>query len=411
MKIGIVGGGLAAAFDIAGTKLERFYHHVFSTDLDLLNLVDELGVQDKLAWYEENNGSWYEGAWHPFSTPKDILTFPPLGLLDRLRLGVGVKWMSMQKDHRPYEKVTARDWIRRVSGETVWKVVWEPLFRAKFGRHADEVAATWFYGRCTARCGVSKEGAPPGKLGYLTGSTQVIVDALEKRLKDKGVRIETANSVREITGDGDRVTGLVHKAGEEAFDRVLVTCATPLLLEMGRNVLPASLVSDLEQFRYHGSVIEVLEMNESLSPKYWMNILDSNSPFLAVIEHTNMVPREQYEGRVIVYLARYLDTDDEFYRLGKDETCAQFEAYLKKVFPDFNPDSVVRRHVMKARYTQPLVTMGYGQRIPPHRLPVGGLYLANMTQIYPQDRGMSYSVGLGRRVAKMLLEDTADHGN
>ena len=47
----------------------------------------------------------------------------------------------------------------------------------------------------------------------------------------------------------------------------------------------------------------------------------------------------------------------------------------------------------------------YASRIPAHRTPIDGLYLANTTQIFPEDRGTNYSVRLGRKVARLLLED------
>lgn len=398
-------GGLASAFDIAGTKLERFYHHVFSTDLDLLYLVDELGLQEKMKWSKDDNGNFYEGKTYPFSPAWRILTFPPLGVLDRLRLAFASKYLSVLKDHKPFESVTAQKWITDKMGERVWKVLWEPLFKAKFGRHYADISMTWFFGRIKARFGPSKKGAPTGHLGYLMGSTQVMVDALQKKLEGRGVRLLSSRGVKKITAEGGKVTGIEDKDGFEAYDRVLVTCATPLFLQMAGDILPGALKSDLEKFLYHGSVIAVLELKESLSPHYWLTILDSSLPFLAIIEQTKMISPENYQGRHIMYLAKYLDTAEPFFSLGSAETLKEFYAQLRKVFPRFDESMVIQAHVMKAEYTQPIVTMGYGSRIPPHALPVRGLYLANMTQIYPEDRGMSYSIGMGRKVAKQMLEE------
>lgn len=400
-------GGLASAFDIAGTKLERFYHHVFSTDLDLLNLVDELGLQDKMRWSADDNGNFFEGKIYTTSPAWRLLLFPPLGILDRLRLAFSAKYLSFLKDHRPFEAVTARDWITKAMGERVWKVMWEPLFKSKFGRHASNISMTWFFGRIKARFGPSKKGAPTGNLGYLMGSTQVMVDALEARLKSNGVRLLSSHPVRRICAENGKISGLETKDGFEACDQVLVTCATPLLLDMEQGILPAKLRSDLEQFIYHGSVIAVLELKQSLSPHYWLTILDSALPFLAIIEQTRMIGPEHYQGRHIMYLAKYLDTAEPFFALGNDGVLKEYYSQLKKVFPAFEESMVEKAHVMRADYTQPIVTMGYGSRIPPHKLPVEGLYLANMTQIYPEDRGMSYSIGLGRRVAAMMLKEKA----
>ncbi len=202
-----------------------------------------------------------------------------------------------------------------------------------------------------------------------------------------------------------RVTGLVSRDGEEDFDRVIVTCSTPEFLGMADGVLPAALRADLEKFEYFGSVVAVLELKASVSPVYWTNVLDTEKPFLAVIEHTRMIPPSEYQGAHILYLARYLDTQDAFFRAPESEVLATYYKHLKDVCPAFDPALVEKAHVMRADYTQPLVTPGYGGRIPAIRLPVGGLYLANMTQIFPEDRGMSYSIGLGGKVAAMAMQD------
>lgn len=398
-------GGLASAFPIHGTHLERFYHHVFATDLDFLGLVDELGLHERLKWYPEDNGSWYRGRYYPFTPNWKLLFFDPLSLLDRVRLAFWSKLTSMQKDWRPFDSVSAKDWIVRHMGARVWQVMWEPLFRAKFGAYAEQVSMTWFYGRLSARFGPAKKGAPTGKLGYLDGSTQVLVDALVARLQAAGVELLTSHPVKRLLGEGGKVTGIESKDGSREFDAVLVTCATPLYLQFEAGLLPESERQALQGFKYHGSVIAVLELAKPLAQAYWTNILDVESPFLAVIEHTRMVPAENYEGTPLMYLARYLDTADPFFKAPDAQVLEAYYAYLAKVLPSFEPGLVKKAHVMRADYTQPIVLTGHGSRIPAHRQGVKGLYLANMTQIFPEDRGMSYSIGMGRKVAALMLAD------
>jgi protoporphyrinogen oxidase len=396
-------GGLASAFPIRGTYLERFYHHIFATDLDILNLVDRLGLQDKLIWSPENSGNWRQGRFASISPAWKLLLWSDLSLLSRLRLAFWSKWVSLQKDWRPYDKVTAKEWIVSHMGRQCWQVMWEPLFKAKFGAWAEKISMTWFYGRLSARFGPAKEGAPRGCLGYLKGSTQVLVDALLERLKAKGVTLRAGHAVKNLRVKEGRIAGVISKAGDEDFDRVIVTCSTPEFLGMAAEILPPALRSDLEKFEYYGSVVAVLELKASVSPVYWTNVLDTAKPFLAVIEHTRMIPPTEYQGAHILYLARYLDTKDAFFRAPESEVLAEYYRHLKDVCPSFDPSLVEKAHVMRADYTQPLVTPGYGGRIPPLTLPVAGLYMANMTQIFPEDRGMSYSIGLGGKVAALVL--------
>ncbi len=398
-------GGLASAFPIHGTHLERFYHHVFATDLDFLALVDELGLQSKLVWHPEDNGSWYQGKYYPFTPNWKLLFFSPLSLWDRFRLGFWSKLLSLKKDWRPFDKVSAKAWILKHMGLRVWQVMWEPLFRAKFGQYADQVSMTWFYGRLSARFGPAKKGAPSASLGYLEGSTQVLVDALEAKLRAAGVELLTSHPIKRLLGDLTKVTGIESKAGVQEFDAVLVTCATPLYLQIEGGLLSETQRKPLQEFKYLGSVIAILELTQPLAPAYWTNILDVESPFLAVIEHTRMVSADHYEGTPLMYLARYLDTTDAFFRAPDAQVLADYYAYLVKVLPAFEPSMIKKAHVMRADYTQPIVLPGHGDRIPGHRQGPRGLYLANMTQIFPEDRGMSYSIGMGRKVATMILQD------
>lgn len=398
-------GGLASAFPIRGNHLERFYHHIFATDLDILALIDRLGLQDKLVWTPENSGNWHQGRFASISPAWKLLLWSDLSLWSRFKLAFWSKWVSLQKDWRPYDKVTAKAWILEHMGQQVWEVMWEPLFKAKFGAWADKISMTWFYGRLSARFGPAKEGAPRGCLGYIKGSTQVIVDALLERLKAKGVELRPSHPVKALRVENGRVLGVSSKSGDEDFDRVIITCATPEFLGFAADALPQPLRSDLEQFKYYGSVVAVLELKQSVSPVYWTNILDTAKPFLAVIEHTHMMPPSEYQGAHILYLARYLDTQDAFYRAPEAEVLATYYQHLKDVCPAFDPALVEKAHVMRADYTQPLVTPGYGGHIPGMKLPVQGLYLANMTQIFPEDRGMSYSIGLGGKVAALVLSE------
>ena len=57
-----------------------------------------------------------------------------------------------------------------------------------------------------------------------------------------------------------------------------------------------------------------------------------------------------------------------------------------------------------------MFTVGAAARIPDHRTPIPGLYLANMAQIYPQDRGQNYSILLGEKIAEIVASDLARAG-
>jgi len=123
---------------------------------------------------------------------------------------------------------------------------------------------------------------------------------------------------------------------------------------------------------------------------------------LGVIEHTNLISAEHYGGNHIVYLANYLEKGERLYSLSAEELFQEYLPHLKRLNPAFDPSWVREYHYHREDAAQPVVTRDYSQHIPPHQTPIPGLYLANTTQIYPEDRGTNYSIRLGRAVAQLV---------
>ena len=132
---------------------------------------------------------------------------------------------------------------------------------------------------------------------------------------------------------------------------------------------------------------------------------DRSIPFVAAIEHTNLIGPEHYGGKHIVYLSNYLSTDHPMFRMGHDEILREYLPHLRKINPDFNPSWIETSYHHRVGAAQPIIGTNYSERIPAHRTPIRGLYLANTTQVYPEDRGTNYSVRMGREVARMVMDD------
>ena len=156
-----------------------------------------------------------------------------------------------------------------------------------------------------------------------------------------------------------------------------------------------------------GAVVMLVQMSHKLSNTYWLNIGDDRLPFTGVIEHTNFIGPEHYGGSHFVYLGKYVDWDHPYVAMTDDELLNEYEPKLKIINPEFRREWVERFWVFRARAAQPIITLNYSERIPAHHTPIEGLYLANTSQIYPEDRGTNYSVDLGNRIARLLDEDLA----
>jgi len=397
-------GGQARTFPVAGTRLEVFYHHLFLSDRHILGLAEELGVKDRIAWIPSQSGFLHNGTIYPFSTPQDLLRFRPLYPWNRLRLGLVTLFLMRYKNWQALERFTAEEWIRRWAGRQAYEVMWRPLLTGKFGSAASDVSMTWFWGKIHLRGG-SRQGIGAERLGYPEGSFQVLIDALTQAIEKQGGRIHTGAPVRMIQLDGWRVSNLYIREDWKPgpYDTIIATVSS-LVMRRIAPFLSREYGNLLRRARYQGALCLVLQMKHPLSHIYWLNITDPESPFVGAIEHTNYIPPEVYDGRHLVYLTNYLDADHAYFELPKEELLRTYLPGIKRINPTFDLDWVEESWLFADPAAQPIIQPHYGQDIPPHRTSVPNLFLANTTQIYPEDRGTNYSVRLGRKVARLVGE-------
>jgi protoporphyrinogen oxidase len=417
-------GGQGATIDVGGGhRLERYYHHWFTSDRHIVALCDELGLGDGIEWHPSSVGMFADGRVHPFTTPLDLLRFAPLSLGGRLRMGRAV--LRLQRsgaDPAPYEGETARAWISREMGEDAWSVVWGPLLRGKFGDRADDVTMAWLHSKLTLRrLGEGRE-ARKEMLGYPTDSFEPLFAALRADIEAHGGRVLIDRPVARLARADDGGLAVTagapgsfrrghdpaafEAAGGERYDAVLATVPSDVfaaLLDDGlaREVGEAylDLVDGIE---YHTALCLLLEIDRRFGRFYWTNIADAELPFVGIVEHTNFVDPARYDGRRFLYLANYLEPGDPLLALEPDALLERYLPGLRRVRPDFGPGWVKQAWLHREPAAQPIVTLGYRDRIPPLRTPAPGLVLANTTQIYPEDRGTNYAVRLGEEAAAEL---------
>jgi protoporphyrinogen oxidase len=401
-------GGQAATLPLFDTRIEYFYHHLFGSDTHILGLMDELGIGDRLRWIESKVGFYYGGQIYDFVTPFDLLRFRPLNLFNRVKLGLMYLYLQRVDDWQRLEQITAREWILRYMGQEIYDKVWGPLLRGKFGEMADQVSMTWLWGKIKVR-GSSRQGATATeKLAYPIGSFEIITQALVDRLQAGGADLRLNQEVVGLATDPDdarRVTGIVTKKETVPFDVVIATVPGYNLLEIAPPALDGEYAELLRSVRYQAALVLLLTSTKSLSPIYWMNIADRTMPYVAVIEHTNYVPPTEYQGRHLIYVSNYLEQDDPRFSMRASELFDLYLPHLKRINPAFDADWIEKKIVLRAEAGQPVITCNYSERIPEHRTPLAGLYLANTLQIYPEDRGTNYSVRLGRQIAHLVGGD------
>ncbi|MBU16150.1 MAG: amine oxidase [Chloroflexi bacterium] len=404
-------GGQASTFDVFGGRLERGYHHLFVSDTEIADLIQELGLGGKLAWLESTVGFYHGGKIWDFASPMDLLRFKPLPFLDRIRVGFWTFILQKTKSYSKFEGVTARDWLSKRMGRRGYEVIWEPLLRGKFGEFYDKIGMTWIWNKVTLRVASRKGAGQVEHLGYPMGSFGEVIEVLADRIAQQGGVIHTSASVTQIVeADGSATAMEMQLEGGETerreYDAIIATTPSYVFTRLAP-AMPPEYQSKLENVDYLSAVLMVMVMDRPFTNKYWMNIADPNMPFVALIEHTNLIDKELYGGKHILYISNYPSRDNELYQMSGDELMDLFVPHLQKINPDFERSWVIEYHHHRVDGAQPIVGVNYGAGIPDHRTPVQGLYLANTTQIYPEDRGTNYSVRMGRQVARMVVDDDA----
>lgn len=354
-------GGLMGGFKISGTSLEKTYHHIFKSDKYIIELIKELGLQSRLKWYPEKTALYYDNQMYPFVGAMDLLKFKPLGLVAKIRLGLVKIWLEKDNNWQKYENVPAYQWMEKWCGRKAYQVIWEPLLRGKFDDKYQEISMAWMWARIHTR-------GNSGELGYLDGGFGQITEGLAKRIKKNSgvIKLNTEVDFKKV---------------EKDFDRIIYTGAS-------------------KEIDYLGAICVVFTSKQSLSPFYWHNINDLKSPFVAFIQHTNLVDKKNYGGKNVYYLGKYLPNDDKLMTTVDGKVAEKYFDYLKKIFPNFDKKLVEQKWVFKFKNAQHIVDCNY--QVPPTKISEK-VYQANFAQIYPEDRGTNFAVREGKKIVKKIL--------
>ncbi len=402
-------GGLAAGFRAPHWEwpLERFYHHWFATDKDVLGLIDELGASERVLFPRPTTTLYYRGQLYPLDSPVPalqfipfaplhralrVLSFTPLSFVDRLRAGLVGLYLTLTRNWRPLEQVTADEWMRRTVGERAYEVLWKPLLISKFGdEYYRQVNMAWMWARLFKRTAA---------LGYFVGGFQGFVDLLMQRIEAQGGVLHLDAHVRGIYCQDGRIR-LDLRGGEVVHDRVIATCSPHMLRERAPE-LPAEYAAGLENLKSMGAVVLVLALKEQLSAgHYWINLpKGAEMPFMGLVEHTNYISSDHYGGDHIVYCGDYLPPEHPYFEYSKEQLLEAYLPGLVKINPRFDPQWVRASWMFSEVYAQPVPLLNHSRNIPPLKTPLPGLWMANMSQVYPWDRGTNYAVEIGRRVAR-----------
>ncbi len=399
-------GGMAASYcqDCTGKKyfIEKYYHHIFRSDSELLDLIRELGLEDQMLWLKGKNAYFMDGKNYPMNTPAEILRFKPLSFMDLVKLGLLVFRIKLIGDTTYYDRIKAKDWILDTAGKSVYENFFAPLMKSKFGGNAENVSAAWLIGRVKIRSDRGKEGE---KLGYLRGGFNSLIEAMAREITAQGGRILQNKAITEIVIKDNAVQGVVADGDFIPCDAVISTVEPGVLDTLTKDRL-GTLHEILRSIRYQGTACALIGLDKGLMEdgNYWLNI-KADVPFGAVIEHTNFMPFEDY-GEHLVYVTSYFqDESDILWMKKEEEVLDSYLNGLEKMFPNFKRTDVRWAKLFRRMDTAPVYEQGYLHKVLPFAPGPSGLYLAGMfsSTNYPE-RSMNGSVKAGFESANFFTK-------
>ena len=387
-------GGMTASFDFGGLEIERYYHFHCTSDDAFLQILNELGIEEKMRWTETKMGYWYLGKVQPWGNPVALLKFKGLSFSAKVRYGLHAFLSTKRTDWRSLDKVEASGWIRRWVGNEAWDVLWRRLFEYKFYEYAKGLSAAWIWSRIR-RIGRSRYSLFREKLGYLEGGSSTLLTALKGHIESHGGQINLKKRVEKVIIKDNKVVGVQIAGQVELFDKVISTIPLPYIPDLMPD-LPSDILSKFKSVKNIAVVCAIVKLKNPLTENFWLNTNDPDMDIPGLVEYTNLRPLGQH----IVYVPFYMPGEHSIYNKPNEFFIENVKRYLKKINPNLTESDFIEIYVNRYRYAQPICDPGYLDKLPPASLPVQGLWVADTSYYYPEDRGISESIKFGRSMAK-----------
>lgn len=399
-------GGLAGAWSLGSVRWDRFYHVTLLSDLHLRGLLRELDLDGEMVWKKTRTGFFADGALYPLDNALDYLKFPPLGLIDKMRLAGTILYAARIENGLKLERVPVADWLTKLSGRRTFERIWQPLLRAKLGENYKRASAAFIWAVIRRLYAARRSGMKTEMFGYLPGGYGRMLDRFAGRLAEEGVRLVTGTPVERIERQGGQLR-VVAGAATEVFDRVAVTLPGPLASRLVPGLDPAEHAAQ-RNLLYQGIVCASLLLRRPLAGCYLTYITDPEVPFTAVVEMSSLVDRQELGGNHLVYLPKYLVADDPFFRLSDAEIEQRFVAGLQRIHPDFRAEDILAVRIARAPHVLAVATLDYSRSLPAMETSIPGLSIVNSAHIVNGTLNVNETVALADAAARRLMAAGAD---
>ena len=392
-------GGMTATFDFGGLDIERYYHFHCISDSAFLNMLKELHLDDKMHWVETSMGYYYQRKLHAWGNPLALLRFSGLGMVAKFRYGLHAFLSTKRTDWNQLDHIEATGWIKRWAGSEAYDVLWSKLFEYKFYEYAQELSAAWIWSRIR-RIGRSRYNLFQEKLGYLEGGSSTLLQSMKSFIERGGGEFLLGSSVERVKITGSSVDGVYAGGKFHPLKKVISTIPLPYISAIIPD-LPADLLQAFSSVKNIAVVCVIVKLKKQVTDNFWLNVNDPAMDIPGLVEYTNLRPLGDQH---IVYVPFYMPGENPKYQDNDEIFLKKVARYVKAINPAITDEDFIRTHVSRYRFAQPVCGPGYLETLPPAHLPVTGLWVADTSYYYPEDRGISEGIGYGRELAKKVVQ-------
>ena len=399
-------GGLASVWNIGDIEFDKHYHVTLLSDSRLRNLVSEIGLEDKMRWIETKTGFYTDDKLYSMSNTKEFLQFPPLKLIEKLRLGGTIFYASKISNWKRLENIPVAKWLQRWSGKGTFKKIWEPLLKAKLGESYKITSAAFIWAHISRMYKARRTGLKKEMFGYVQGGYRTIINRLIEVMEEQGVTIKAGSPIQSIRKQDDGQFEVKYAGQDRAdhFDKVIMTTPNSILGQVCKD-LNEDEKQRFDSVDYLGIVCASVLLKKGLSPYYVTNITDDWVPMTAVIEMTTIVDPAELGGKSLVYLPKYVPSDHELFDKSDKEIEESFLSALDRMYPEFSRDDVIDFKLSRVRSVMAIPTLKYSELLPPMKSSVDGLYVVNSSYILKGNLNVNESITIAEDAMETVLKD------
>lgn len=393
-------GGMSATFDFDGLEIERYYHFHCTSDDDFFQVLEELHLKDKLVWKSTKMGYWFNGKLQPWGNPIALLKFQGLSLMAKFRYGFHAFLSTKRDNWKPLEKYDAVTWIKGWVGDEAFQKLWSKLFALKFYEYSDNLSAPWIWSRIR-RIGRSRYNLFEEQLGYISGGSKTLLNTMRDYIEQNGGEFRLSSPVERIAMSDKKVNGIISKGNFEEYERVISTIPLPLVAKIAPD-LPKDILEKYSSKINIGCICLIVKLTKPLTQNFWLNTNDEDMDIPGIIEYSNLNPEVGH----IVYVPYYMPQANQKFNDSDEVFREKISNYFKTINTNLSDGDIKAIKVHRYYFSQPICEPNFLDNLPDAKIPIDGLWIADTSHYYPEDRGISESLGYGRNLVRRALSDS-----